>query len=148
AGVRTREILTGMGRAQLASGDKVGAERSLREAVELGPQHVPAHTALGVVLIESNRPSEAVPVLLSAHKMSAGDAPNNVALARALRLTGANADAIEVLASGGNQKDVRAMRELAHAQQASGDVAGARATLTRAVEIEPDDPSLREQLAH
>ena len=68
-------------------------------------------------------------------------------LARALRLTGANADAIEILATGGTTADVRALRELAHSQQATGDLAGARATLTRAIELEPDDASLREQLA-
>ena len=68
-------------------------------------------------------------------------------LARALRLTGANADAIEILATGGSVADVRAMRELAQSQQASGDLEGARATLTRAIAIEPDDASLREQLA-
>ena len=52
-----------------------------------------------------------------------------------------------MLATGGSVADVRAMRELAHSQQASGDLEGARATLTRAVAIEPDDASLREQLA-
>ncbi len=49
--------------------------------------------------------------------------------------------------TGGNAADVRALRELAQAQQASGDLEGARASLSRAVSIEPDDPSLREQLA-
>jgi tetratricopeptide (TPR) repeat protein len=147
AGVRSPELLTAIGRAQRATGDKGAAERSLREAVALAPKHVPALTALGVVLTESKRGAEAVPLLLSAHEISAHDAPNNVALARALILTGKNADAIDVLASGGNERDVRVLRALADAQRANGDVKGAHATLSRAVALEPDDPALREQFA-
>jgi tetratricopeptide (TPR) repeat protein len=147
AGVRTPDLLTALGRAQRASGDKSGAERSLREAIALAPKHAPALTELGVVLTESNRAAEAVPLLREAHEIRADDAPNNVALARALIMTGANTDAIEVLGAGGSLADVRAMREVARAQQASGDVAAARKTLARAVAIAPDEPSLREQLA-
>ena len=147
SGTRTPELLVAIGRAQRASGDAGGAERSLREAVSLAPRHGPALTELGALLTDSNRAAEAVPLLRTARELRADDAPNNLALARALMMTGANSDAIEVLASGGTLSDVRAMRELARAQQANGDLAGARATLTRAVEIEPDDATLRKQLA-
>ncbi len=146
AGVRSPELLTAIGRAQHANGDATGAERSLRAAVALAPHHGPALIELGALLTDSNRAAEAVPLLRTAQQIEA-DPHGNLMLARALRLTGANADAIEILATGGSADDVRAMRELAQSQQASGDLEGARATLTRAIAIEPDDASLREQLA-
>ncbi|HKA15042.1 MAG TPA: protein kinase, partial [Myxococcota bacterium] len=146
AGARTPDLLVAIGRAQRASGDAGGAERSLREAVRLAPQSGPALVELGALLTDSDRASEAVPLLRSAQKIQS-DPHGNLMLARALRLTGANADAIDVLVTGGTVADVRALRELAQSQRASGDLAGARATLTRAVALEPDDASLREQLA-
>ncbi len=146
AGTRTPELLVAIGRAQRATGDASGAERSLREAVALAPRHRPALTELGALLTDSNRASEAVPLLRSAQEIKT-DPRGNLMLARALRLTGANADAVEVLATGGSTDDVRVLRELAHSQQASGDFKGARATLSRAVALEPDEPSLREQFA-
>jgi tRNA A-37 threonylcarbamoyl transferase component Bud32/Flp pilus assembly protein TadD len=146
AGVRSPELLTAIGRAQRRSGDAAGAERSLRQAIAIAPRHGPALTELGVMFTDSNRAAEAVPLLRTAQQIEA-DPGGNLMLARALRLTGANADAIEVLATGGTTTDVRALRELAHSQQASGDLEAARSTLQRAVALEPDDASLREQLA-
>jgi tetratricopeptide (TPR) repeat protein len=147
AGVREPEVLVAIGRAQRATGDLAGAEKSLRSAVELAPKHGPALVELGALLTDSNRAAEAVPVLRSAHEISANDAHTNLELARALRLTGANADAVEVLVTGGTPQDVAALRELAACQQAAGNPDAAQVSLERAIRLEPDDPALRNQLA-
>ena len=147
AGARGPELLVGIGRAQRATGDAAGAEQSLRQAVSLAPQHGPALVELGALLTESNRAVEAVPLLRTAREVRADDPRTNLTLARALRMTGAHSDAIDVLATGGSVQDVRALREIAQSQQAAGDLDGAQVSLARAKKLEPDDPGLREQLA-
>ena len=139
AGAKSPELLVAIGRAKRATGDAPGAEQSLREAIKLAPRHGPALTELGALLTDSNRAAEAVPLLQSARDIRKDDPKNNLMLARALRLTGANADALEILATGGSLADVRALREMAQTQQASGDLEGARTTLAKAVALEPDD---------
>ena len=147
AGVREPVVLVAIGRAQRATGDLQGAEQSLRGAVALEPQHGPALVELGALLTDSNRAGEAVPLLRGARELDASDERTNLTLARALRLSGAHSDAIEVLATGGSPQDVRALRELAHSQQAGGDLGGAQGSLERAIQLQPDDPALRDQLA-
>ncbi len=147
AGDSGADLWVALGRAQNASGDTAGAEQSLRKALSLEPRHAPALVELGTVLVETERAEEALPLLRTAREIQPADTMTNIAMARALRLTGANEDAIEVLATGGDMDDVRVLRELSRSQEAAGDRAGARASLERAIELEPSDPDLRTRLA-
>ena len=135
----------GQGSAQRALGRHDEAETSLRKAVELEPESAPALTELGVLLTDRERPAEAVPLLRRAHAVEAANTTSQLALARALRLSGDSEDAVEVLVTGAPLQNALMLRELARSQEAAGDADEARKTLARAVQLRPYDPELREQ---
>ncbi|NUQ53718.1 MAG: tetratricopeptide repeat protein, partial [Phycisphaerales bacterium] len=62
---RVLPLLVQSGRLRRA-GDLAGAERLLVQATRLDPRHAGAFHDLGQVLIESGRPSDALPVLARA----------------------------------------------------------------------------------
>ena len=146
-GAADAETWTGVGTAQAALGQNDAAEDSLRRALKLEPDHAPALSRLGVLLTESDRAAEAVPVLRRAHQLEPARDDTRLALARSLRHSGATSEAADVLTSDGTPESLPALRELADLQRASGDEAGARDTLARAVELRPFDPELRASYA-
>lgn len=52
---------TNLGNARRALGDRAGAEQAYRKAIDLDVHAADAANGLGVLLVESNRPAEAVP---------------------------------------------------------------------------------------
>jgi Tfp pilus assembly protein PilF len=57
------EYLANLGHAKRASGDRAGAEASYRAALQSDPDAADALNGLGVLLVETERAREAVPVL-------------------------------------------------------------------------------------
>src|SRR5262249_4662718 len=49
-----------LGNARRASGDSAGAEQAYRRALDTDPRHVDAANGLGVLLVEAQRPADAV----------------------------------------------------------------------------------------
>jgi len=146
AGVSDPAVHVAAARAHRALGDDDAAERSLRRAVKRAPDHVPAVVELGALLAETQRPDEARPLLERARRLGPDD-DDRFALARGLRLVGSETQAYEVLVTGEPLDDPRLLREAAASQRALGDLAGARESLGRAIELEPTDPTLRDALA-
>src|SRR6185295_15043730 len=65
-----------------AKQDRVAdAERLFRRALSSLPSHVSAHINLAELLLSNNKPAEALPVLLSAHKLAPERAEINLNLA-------------------------------------------------------------------
>jgi Flp pilus assembly protein TadD len=56
------EYVVNLGNAKRASGDRSGAETAYRSALELDAGSANALNGLGVLLVETGRPAEAVPV--------------------------------------------------------------------------------------
>lgn len=82
------------GYAAQQSGDLELARAKFAEVVKLEPQIAEAHEALGAVLLEMNRPAEAVAELESAAQLKPGDTGNEANLALAYAATGEAAKAI------------------------------------------------------
>jgi tetratricopeptide (TPR) repeat protein len=95
-----------LGYAQNATGNDAGAEASYRKAIAADPQQFEAHAALGLLLAKQGLPSQAVPLLSAAEKLTpnppdpAAQAQADRALARLLLPTdpdAASAALIEAL---------------------------------------------------
>ena len=82
------------GYAAQQSGDLELARAKFAEVVKLEPQIAEAHEALGAVLLEMNRPAEAVAELESAAQLKPGNTGNEANLALAYAATGEAAKAI------------------------------------------------------
>lgn len=82
------------GYAAQQSGNLELARSQFAEVVRLAPQIAEAHEALGAVLLEMNRATEAVPELETAARMKPGEAGNEANLALAYAAAGNAAKAI------------------------------------------------------
>ncbi len=139
----------GVARASRALGDTGRAEAGFRQALELDPQSGEAALALGVIYTDSGRLAEARPLLERAVALAPRDADARCGLAVVLHQAGESDAALALLRddalAGGPTS--RALQTRALILRAGGDAAGARAELSRAVELDPVDASLRGELA-
>lgn len=147
---RRSEGLTLLGRALYLSGDDVGAERMLNEAVSTSPLIAEAFGYLADAQ-ERLRQYDAARVSLEKLDALQGDtAPADVRIARGRRIgelllkAGDPVAAVDYLQraldTGG--KDAPLLGALAEAQFRSGHIDVARATLTEALALSPKDPEL------
>jgi len=108
---------TNLGNAKRAAGDRGGAEQAYRKALEIDATSPDAANGLGVLLVEANRPSEAVDWFRRAVDMRPGFVEAELNYAIALQQSGDRPRAIEVyrslLANPGNYpREKQAAREL------------------------------------
>lgn len=94
AAVRGADAAFHEGYAAQQNGNLELARAKFAEAVQLQPQIALAHEALGVVLLEMNRPAEAIAELESAAHLKPGDPGNEANLAMAYAAAGNAAQAI------------------------------------------------------
>jgi tetratricopeptide (TPR) repeat protein len=149
SGGATRARLLGVARASRALGDGDAAEAALQQALAIDPAAPGAARDLGALYREAGRRDEARPLLERALAQDAADADAKLELARLHASAGENDAALVLLQA------VELARGTAPAQLelraqilgASGDAAGARAALERAVDLDPIDPELRLALA-
>ena len=108
---------TNLGNARRAVGDRGGAEQAYRKALEIDATSPDAANGLGVLLVEANRPSEAVDWFRRAVDTRPGFVEAELNYAIALQQSGDRQRAIEVyrslLANPGNYpREKQAAREL------------------------------------
>jgi tetratricopeptide (TPR) repeat protein len=149
SGGATQARLIGIARASRALGDGAAAEQALQQALELDPAAPGAARELGALYLETGRHEAARPLLERAIAQDGGDAAAKLELAR-LHVNAGEPDAALALLRAveltrGTTPEQLELR--AQILVASGDSAGARAALERAVELDPIDPTLRLALA-
>jgi tetratricopeptide (TPR) repeat protein len=148
AGANEPAAFVGAGRAQRILGDEAGAERSFQRALALDARHAPALSGLGALYLDSGRAEAALPLLRTARVVDAHDEGIRRRLALALEATGDADGAMAVLLDDSLAPvGAESLRRAASIQQGRGDATGARATLARAVALEPHDAVLRSELA-
>jgi tetratricopeptide (TPR) repeat protein len=130
-------------------GDYAGAEKALLSALALRPNHRWALETLGTVLLESNRPKEAIPHLEEAVALDPSDVRSRHSLARARRADGNPEAALEALEPGAVDLSDRVilLREASEIHASEGRLDQAEQSLQKAIAIEPEDPPLRTALA-
>jgi len=79
---------TNLGNAKRAAGDLPGAEQAYRSALDVDPSTVDAANGLGVVLVETHRPADAVPWLERATRAAPDFVEARLNLAIALQQSG------------------------------------------------------------
>jgi predicted TPR repeat methyltransferase len=94
------ELLISRADARMQAQDVLGAAADASDAVILAPRHPRAKAVLGVVLLEMNRPEDAVPCLREAVAAEPRHAPCVRAYATALERCGEHDAAAQVLADG------------------------------------------------
>ncbi|HTO07638.1 MAG TPA: protein kinase, partial [Myxococcota bacterium] len=141
--------LLGAAEAASALGDSAAAESALRQAIQLDASAPGAARELGALYREAGRNDDARPLLERALALDAHDSAGKLELARLDAGTGHGDQALQLLEAvelaRGTDSEALALR--AELLRASGDTAGARAALTRAVELDPIEPALRLALA-
>jgi protein O-mannosyl-transferase len=85
---RTAQMLTGLAAATAASGDTPSALTLFDECQTAFPDYIPSRFHKAQVLVEANRPQEAIPLLAALLKADPNHAPARVLYAQALALTG------------------------------------------------------------
>jgi arylsulfatase A-like enzyme/predicted Zn-dependent protease len=144
-GLRTPAVLAALGTTLLETGDENGAEASLRAAVDADPKLADGWNQLGILLDKSGRRAEALS-----------------AFSRAIDAQGNHADALfnraklELLGKNlaAARKDLDRLRAShpgyasgeflqAHLCVAEGDVAGAKAALTKFLAMSGTDPKMK-----
>jgi Flp pilus assembly protein TadD len=143
------EALTGLGRTRRRLGDYAGAEQVLLDALSVRPNHRRALETLGTVLVESNRPEEAVPYLEKAVALAPSDVRPRHGLARAHRAAGNPEAALMALEPDAVAPSDRVilLRETSAIHASEGRLDEAEQSLRKAIAIEPEDPPLRTALA-
>ena len=117
------------------------AEPSFRRAIELKKNWALPYSALGVLLTRLNRDAEAVPLLEQALQLDKNDTLALRVLA-SLRLRAGNSGEALRLATGATsdaEAPAAAWLVRAQAERASGDKLAAKASLTRALQLEPEN---------
>jgi tetratricopeptide (TPR) repeat protein len=143
------EALTGLGRTRRHLGDYAGAEQALLAALSLRPNHRWALESLGTVMVETDRPEEAIPHLEKAVALAPTNGQSRHGLARAHRAAGNPEAALEALEPGAVAPAGRVvlLREASAIHASEGRLDEAEQSLQKAIAIEPDDPPLRAALA-
>ena len=147
SGAEGAGLRVGMGRAQRALGDGAGAEASFKRALALDAQNPAALSELGNLYTETGRAQEALPLLEQAHAGASNNAAVRRRYARALQAVGDPRRAIEVLVPDSKKAPPLDLQLAASMRLALGDPQGARALLNRAVQLDPGDAALHEDLA-
>ena len=117
------------------------AEPSFRRAIELRKNWALPYSALGILLTRLNRDAEALPLLNQALQLDKNDALALRVLA-GLRLRAGNfPEALRLAQSATNDADAPAAAWLvrAQAERASGDKLAAKTSLSRALQLEPEN---------
>lgn len=117
------------------------AERAFRRAIELRKNWSLPYTALGVLLARSNREAEGATLLQQALNLDQSDSVALRVLA-SLRLRSGDAqEALRLAQSGtkGEEAPAAAWLVRAQAERATGDKVAARASLTRVLQLEPEN---------
>ena len=117
------------------------AEPAFRRAIELRKNWSMPYSALGILLTRLNRDAEAVPLLQQALQVDKNDVLAQRVLA-SLRLRAGNAaEALRLAQSATSSVDAPPAAWLirAQAERATGDKVGAKASLTRVLQVEPEN---------
>jgi Flp pilus assembly protein TadD len=123
---------------------KRDAERLFRRALASSPSHLGAHINLSELLTTTNRPAEALPILISAHKL----APDRSEITLKLGMLYANQrdyqQATQVLEEALTSKpdDVPTLRALARVARATGNFEKALSHLIEARRLAPQSPAV------
>jgi tetratricopeptide (TPR) repeat protein len=124
-----------IGLAFQAFGEWDDAEAAFRKALALRPQHFVALCNLALILLELDRPAEALPLARSAIALDPDSIPAQTALGRALAATGdaqAAVTILEEIVERTRRSDPSALYELALALERTGDSERALAAAQRA----------------
>ncbi|MFI5317201.1 MAG: tetratricopeptide repeat protein, partial [Myxococcota bacterium] len=149
AGGATPARLLGIARASHSLGDADAAETAFHRALDLDASAPGAARELGALYRERGRLDDAKPLLERAVALDPSDTEAKLELAR-WRVTSSDSEgalallqAVE-LARGTSPAELQIRAQIAASKS---DPAGARAALSRAVELDPLDPALRAALA-
>jgi tetratricopeptide (TPR) repeat protein len=148
AGADDADSWTGVGRARRAL-EQPDAQEAFERALALDPRHPETLSRLGRMQVDVGRPELAIPLLREAVAVRPADAGARLGLARALRATGEPREALALLVgpeapTGGGAERLRVAASI---QREQGDLAAARESLERAVELEPSHAPAHAELA-
>ncbi len=131
------------------AGDNEGAEKAMRRAVEIEPDHGPYHASLGALLRKTGAVAEAEVALLTAIMLDPSDMHHYVLMAHMLRHRGEFAESRSMILQALEFEPYSAFlhMEYSHAQESIGDLEGALAAQSRAVELAPDETKYAPRLA-
>ena len=117
------------------------AEPSFRRAIELKKNWALPYSALGVLLTRLNRDTEAVPQLEQALQLDKNDTLALRVLASLRLRAGNSSEALRLAKSATSDAEAPAAAWLvrAQAERASGDKLAAKGSLTRALQLEPEN---------
>ena len=121
----------------------------LSEAIRIAPDHAPAHVLLGEARLAEGRPAAAEESYRRALELHP-DPRTRIALGSALLFQKRPAAAVEAYRAGLRRMpdSVVGHARLGLALEALGRVAEARASYRRALELDPNQPDVRQRLAH
>ena len=130
-----------LGWALRQNGDLQGAEESLRESIKLNPSSPYPHSNLSVVLLDTNRPADALAEAKKAVALNDKEPIFLVVLGNALDATGDRKAAItQYQAALKIRPDYEnAMYNLGRVQNDDGQTAEAKATLSQALDLDDKD---------
>lgn len=138
------------GQAAFSRHDVAGAQAAFERAVRLAPHNEPAHSALGLVLLQQGKAAQAAHELEIAHAMGKADLGAEMNLALAYQQLGLQAKAVPLFADAasgarlGRQAMPASMRAAyAQALAATGKLPQAEAEMRSAVNAEPKSATLR-----
>lgn len=149
---RNTEAWYDMARNEMTIGDYAKAEAAVRKALALEPRLVKAENNLGLILEALNRPDEAERAYRQAVAWQAGLAtPSEQPLLNfglLLNSRGRSAEALPMLEQAVllRPDDASAQAAMARARANTGDVAGAIASMRKAVALDGENPRLHFQL--
>jgi tetratricopeptide (TPR) repeat protein len=145
----TQRISLNLGIALRDRGDLPGAEQALRAALRAAPEDNLALTALGVLLVDTGREAEGVPLLERALRDPKPSADAAVHLGRASGKRGDTVAAISFYrrAVGIDRGHPRALNDLGVLLAGQGEYAEAASLFRRALRARPGDPVALRNLA-
>ena len=134
--------------ARESRGEVAEAERLLQRALEVDPDHGAAMANLGAFHARHGRAAEALPLLERALRITPGNVEARVNLGTALARLGRVNEAIPAFerAVEDGHRSTAVCNALARAYHETGDPATAQEWLRRSLEIDPNQPRVRELL--